>query len=332
MSQAAALLIILHGEDELAISRRLAAVLSETGSSALGEIDTARLDGRTASMGELETAVNTLPFLSPRRLVILTHPLARLATANNKEKFLALLGRIPPSVRLVLVEYKSITDERARKRRQLHWLEAWAGQAGDRVELVHCPLPRAAEMPARIQAMAKEADSQITAEAARHLAVLVGENPRLADQELQKLIAYVNYARPVQIDDVRHLIEDQAQGDIFAMVDAIAAHNARQALGMFHRLLEEQDAGSIFGMVIRQYRLLLLTREIVDGNGQVKDVAGLLHLHPYVAEKITVQTRRFSQERLEAIYHRLLELDVDIKTGAIDPDLALDTFIAGTAV
>ncbi len=325
-------LVILHGEDELAISRRLSAILAGPGDSALADIDNLRLDGRTVSMSDLETAISTLPFFSPRRVVILIHPLARLASSNNKDKFLALLGKIPNSVTLVLIEYKSLTDERARKKRQFHWLEAWAMQAGERVELTYCPLPRPAEMPARIQAMVKDQKGQITPEAARQLAVLIGENPRVVDQELQKLLAYVNYSRPIQIDDVQHLTEDQAQGDVFTMVDAMGNRGARQAVNMFHRLLEQQDAISIFGMVVRQFRLLLLTREIIDGRGQIKDVAGMLHLHPYVAEKIYAQARRFPLETLEEIYHRVLEMDVSIKTGEIDADLALDSFIASIAM
>jgi DNA polymerase-3 subunit delta len=328
MSPNLANLVILHGEDELAISQQLSAVLAGMGDSAMAEMNTARLDGRTASMSDLETAVSTLPFLSPCRFVILLHPLARLASAGNKDKFKALLGRIPPSVRLVLVEYKSLTEESARKKHQINWLESWALQAGDRVEM-HCyPLPRAADMPARIQAMAKAHQGQITPEAARQLAILVGENPRLADQELQKLQAYVNYSCPIQLDDVQHLIEDQALGDIFSMVDAMGNRSAKKAVTMFHRLLEEQDAGSIFAMVVRQFRLLLLAREIIDGHDQTNDVAGSLHLHPFVADKISAQARRFSLERLEVIYHRLLDMDTAIKTGEIDADLALDTMIA----
>ncbi len=325
-------LVILHGEDELAISQDLSAALAGLGDPSAAGIDTARLDGRYASMSDLENAVNTLPFLSPRRIVILFHPLARLANANNKDKFVALLGKIPPSVTLVLVEYKSLTDERARKKGQLHWLEAWAARAGERVELKHYPPPRAAEMTARIQRMAKDNQGQITPEAARQLAVLVGENPRVADQELQKLFAYVNYSRPIQIDDVQHLTEDQAQGDVFAMVDAMGNRSARQAANMLHRLLEQQDAISIFGMIVRQFRLLLLAREIIDARGQAKDVASLLHLHPFVADKISAQARRFPIDRLDHIYHQLSEIDVSIKTGEIDADLALDTFIADIAL
>jgi DNA polymerase III delta subunit len=53
-----------------------------------------------------------------------------------------------------------------------------------------------------------------------------------------------------------------------------------------------------------------------------------LKMHPYVADKLLIQARRFSLPDLEAEYHRLLDLDEAIKTGQMPGDLALETFVA----
>jgi DNA polymerase-3 subunit delta len=150
----------------------------------------------------------------------------------------------------------------------------------------------------------------------------------LADLEIHKLLAYVNYKRPVEPDDVELLTADVGQGNIFAMVDALGNQNGRLAQGMLHRLLEQQDPISIFGMVVRQFRLLLLTREILDGGENMGDIARLLKVPPFVADKLVSQARRFSAPVLEAIYHRLMEIDEAIKTGKVPGDLALDTLFA----
>jgi DNA polymerase-3 subunit delta len=81
-------------------------------------------------------------------------------------------------------------------------------------------------------------------------------------------------------------------------------------------------------MVVRQFRLLLLAREVLDAGGKEADVVRQLKVHPYVGGKITEQARRFHMNTLEAVYHRLLELDEAIKTGLMDGDLALSTFAA----
>jgi DNA polymerase-3 subunit delta len=179
-----------------------------------------------------------------------------------------------------------------------------------------------------IQEQAKAAGGQISSQAAALLASLVGDDPRLADQEVRKLLAYVNYSRTVEPDDVEALTADVWQGDIFVLVDALGNQDGRKAQAMLHRLLETQDAPSIFGMVVRQFRLLLLAREVLDQGGRVDDVGRELKVHHFVAEKVTSQARHFTLPVLEAVYHRLLEMDEAIKTSQMEGDLALDTLVA----
>ncbi len=102
----------------------------------------------------------------------------------------------------------------------------------------------------------------------------------------------------------------------------------RQALGLLHRLLEVQDPQSLFGMIVRQFRLLIQAREVLD-DGRAGQMATELRVHPFVADKLSSQARRFDISQLEAIYHRLLLLDEEAKTGQASYDLAFDTFIAG---
>jgi DNA polymerase-3 subunit delta len=321
---------LLHGEDEFAMSQFIATLLGKLGDPSLAELNTTRLDGRNITYQELETAVSTLPFLGERRLVLLSNPLTFLNNATAKERFLALILRISPAVALVLFESRFFTNKKDKKDKKFKWLEDLPQEQGGRVYLKEFPLPKGGAMVHRIQELAKEAGGQISRPAAQLLGSLIGENPRLAQQEINKLLAYVNYQRAIEEEDVHTLTADVGQGDVFAMVDAIGERNGRRALQMLHRLLLEQDALSIFGMVIRQFRLLLLSREVLDQGGQLKDVIRELKLHPFVGEKVVGQVRSFTMQDLEAIYHRLLELDVAVKSSEMDHVLAMDTFIAGT--
>jgi DNA polymerase-3 subunit delta len=184
-------------------------------------------------------------------------------------------------------------------------LEKWALEQGkEKVYLKSYPSPKGKEMVPRIVELAKARNGQIQPEAASLLASLVGNDTRIASQELDKLLAYVNFNRSIEIEDVEHISAYYGHGDIFAMVDAIGTGKSKDAMGMLHRLLDEQDAISIFGMIIRQFRLLLLAREIIDARGSPADAVRELNLHPYVADKIMGQARRFSMPVLTGIYHR----------------------------
>ena len=93
------------------------------------------------------------------------------------------------------------------------------------------------------------------------------------------------------------------------------------------KMLEEKNASEIFPMIIRQFRLLIQAREIVEARGMVQDVQEALGVHPFVAGKVYQQAGRFTMRNLESIYRRLLKMDEAAKTGAMPLDLALEMFV-----
>jgi DNA polymerase-3 subunit delta len=319
---------VLHGEDEFAIAQVVSELEAKLGDASLIAMNTTRLDGRTANLDDLPAVAFTAPFLVERRLVILENPTARLTGQPAQKKFTDFLEKVPASTALVLIEHHLLTEERERKKGKIHWLELWADQNTERALKRAFMPPKGERLVRLIQDQAKAVGGQIDKDAAELLANLVGDDPRLADQEVRKLLAYVNYSRTVQADDVEALTADVWQGDIFVLVDALGNQDGRKASAMLQRLLETQDAPSIFGMVIRQFRLLLLAREVLDGGGRVDDVMRELKIIRFIAEKISSQARHFTLPVLEAVYRRLLEMDEAIKTSQMEGELALDTLVA----
>ena len=182
-----------------------------------------------------------------------------------------------------------------------------------------------------LQKYTKSEGGELTPEGAAVLASLIGEDPRIAVQEINKLLAYVNYNRPIEPDDVEYLVAPVGSSDVFAMVDALGNRQGRQALRMLHQLFEEDAPLRLMGMVVRQFRLLIQTRELLDAGYRQDDIARELKTHRFVIGKIINQARNFSQSALETIYRELLAIDQAIKIGQMDGDIALDTFIARLA-
>ncbi len=323
---------IFHGEDELSIAQAIHRLEARLGDPAMAALNAARLDGRSLSFDDLRNAVSAIPFLGERRLVVVSNPLAKFE--NNpafQEKLISLLARIPDSTALVLVEHRLLAGDDKKKtggKKKEHWLLKWAEGQGPRVLVRAYPAPKGIEMQKFIQSQIKAAGGQITSEAAGLLSTLVGEDTRLADQEIQKLLAYANYQRPVETEDVDNLVAAAGQVDIFTMVDALGNQDGKRAMSTLQRLLSEGDFQSLFGMIVRQFRLLLLAKEVIDGGGDKETISRALGIHPYVAGKLSIQARHFSLPALEVIYKRLLDIDEMIKTGRVEGDVALDVFVA----
>ncbi len=366
---------ILHGDDSFSIQKFVAALVTRLGDPSIAGLNTNRLDGRLSSEEDIRSAALSMPFLSDRRLVIVTNPLARLSTRRGgsddeetgqtatpegpssnprqgseasgfgdlrvrkpqslklaREKYLAMLDGLPATTALVLV----IEDSRIRRRGEWdwevlnsgHWLVQWAAAASKRAVLRPFPLPLQDEMPAWVRRQAESLHGAFSPAAARALAEAVGSDTELASQEITKLLTYVNYMRPVDEDDVLLLTAQTSQANIFSMVDAIGERNSRRAVALLHNLLETSETPELFGMITRQFRLLLQVREILDEGGSEVVVTAELKLNPYIAPKLCSQARSFSLPALEDIYHRLLAMDEAIKTSQVPADIAFDTFIA----
>ena len=82
-------------------------------------------------------------------------------------------------------------------------------------------------------------------------------------------------------------------------------------------------------MIVRQFRLMIEIKELAERGVTGQAAAERLSLHPFVADKTGKQAQAFSMAQLEAIYHRLLEMDVQIKTGLTEDVAALDLLVAG---
>lgn len=310
-----------YGNNEFAITRRLKEFEADFTDSTSADMNTAHLDARTMGSDELNTAVNALPFLAPKRLVTLANPSGKYARPNERKKFEEFIEKVPETARLVI--YESLEPRDVDK----HWLVKWSGKKGKLVKTQAFMLPRPWEMTAWIVNETKSQSGEIEPPAAAKLAEMVGVDTRQAGQEIAKLLAYVNWERQVGVQDVEAVSIVTAQESIFDFVDALATGNSKSAQRLLHRLLETDDAFSLWGMVIRQFRLLLLAREILDSHGGKEEVARALGVHPFVAEKTSGQARAFMLPVLEKIYHKLLEIDEGAKTGQFTLELALDTLV-----
>jgi DNA polymerase-3 subunit delta len=188
-------------------------------------------------------------------------------------------------------------------------------------------MPKRWEMPHWIESEAKKQGGRIDPDAAARLSEMVGQDTRIAAQELTKLLTYVNFERPIRLLEVEKVSLVSAQGSVFELVDALGQNDGKKAQRVLHQLLEDEEAFELWGMVIRQFRLLLQARELLDDRATVPEIQKELGLHEFVAQKVSSQAGRFTMSALEAIYHKLLEIDEAAKTSQVPLDLALDTLI-----
>jgi DNA polymerase III subunit delta len=331
-------LVILHGEDNFALAERLAQLRDSLGDPSMASLNTTELEGKSLSFSELRGLCDSLPFLTDQRLVIVRGLLTRLtgksdsddsesgSSADFVDGLIDYFGVFPDTTSLVLFETKAI-NEKSRL------LKAASQMPG--AQLVKIDVPKGGDLTKWIIKRAKAGQGEFTPAAAEALAAAAGDDSRLLANEIDKILAYVNWARPVEPADVEKLTPAAGEAVIWDLVDALGARNAQLALNRFHTLLAmpSQDQFAIFNMIVRQFRFLLQVKEIVEKGGTVNAVMQTLEIKStYPAEKHMKQCRNFSLKQLEAIYHQLLDLDLALKSGAGEDTTAIDTFIAALTI
>ncbi|MFN8376839.1 MAG: DNA polymerase III subunit delta [Anaerolineae bacterium] len=317
---------MFHGEDD-AKARGRGRQTSGHDAQHNGELNMVEFEGVNVSAPELISASSAYPFLADKRMVIvkgfISHITRKGAGETGKKAvdyLLEALPELPPYARLVFAEREALPENS-----KLVKLAADKGFA----KLYSAPK----DSTGWIQKRAKDYyKTSITPRAAAALASVTPEDLRRADSELFKLVSYAE-GREITEDDVALLTPYVQEANTFAMVDALAEGRAGDATRLLHRLLDDrEDPFAVYGMIVRQFRLLLLAKEhLTSPGGSPSTVANALGIKPYPAEKISKQSRAFSVPQLEKIYRTLADYDVKMKTGRIEPVLALDLLIASLA-
>ncbi|MBZ0321129.1 MAG: DNA polymerase III subunit delta [Anaerolineae bacterium] len=324
MSRKAPTFYVFHGEDEYSIKAQVNEMRQQMGD----DLNISEYEGSRIAVADVLASARVMPFLSDRRLLLVTGMLTYLtrkgASKDSKDqlaRLVAELPTLPESSRVVFIEYQTLSDK--------HPVLGLIGQDPSGYVKVFNP-PKNPVVWINKQAQAY--DVMIEPRAAAALAQVIGEDLRALDNEIVKLASYVGRKGFITEKEIALLTPYVAQVDVFEMVDALGQRNAQKTTALLHQLLAESDALQLFGMIIRQFRLLIQTRDLLDNGTAIKDLPKFLGLPGFVAEKLARQARTFgSIDQLEQIYRHLLETDVAIKTSKVEDVLALDLLVAGLA-
>jgi DNA polymerase-3 subunit delta len=339
---------VFDGDDAFSLREELAALMVKMGDPATRDLNTTTLDGQNTTLVELRHHCDTLPFFTERRLVLVKGLLARLGQkgASNADKqfltdLVTYLPTLPPTTRLIFVDSVKL----ARR----HPVVALARDS-DSGHIKTFEAPTGGGLARWVRGRVKQAGGQIEPQAVEMLCTFVGNDLYQLSHEIDKLVAYTDEPHPAELcsgeqssgkqgsggqraitrEDVLLLTPHARQANIFDMVDAIGRRDGRTASRIYHQLL---DAGehplALLGMITRQFRLMIQVKELAPQLGTSQAIARELKQNPYPIKKILTQSKNYTPDQLRQVYHKLLETDVDIKTGRMEATLALDTLIAG---
>ena len=315
---------LLRGDDAYSIAQQVKKIVASLGADFDPSMNLSRLDGKSATLEEMRLAVATLPFFGGCRLVIIDNAISKVEK-TRVEAFTTMLESLPPSTRLVLIvedqqKWRKVEGEWARVWETLapsHWLIQWVN-THPQGEIFDLGLPDAKLMDTWIVNEAKRQGGKMEPAAAYELSRHSATDTSIASQEIAKLLMYVDFKRPVTREDVLELVSAEGSVDVFAMLDNLMEGKTREAQAMMRHLLDDSQPEIILGAVIHRVRQLIMVCEVVETGGDVRELARKSGIFTSKVESYSNAARRIGMPGLEALYHHLLEIDLQAKTSGTD--------------
>jgi DNA polymerase-3 subunit delta len=313
------MLYILHGPDDFSRSETIAQLKASLGDPAMADLSMTVLDGQGLTLNEIRHHADAVPFMTPKRLVIVNGYLSFLVgKAEAQQALLAYVEHLPPTTDLVLVERESLPPQHP------------VLNSGAEARVIHFAGLDKNNLRPWIVKQTQSFGATIEPNAADLLGRLVGPNLRSLNNELEKLALYVNKQRPITKADVELLAPYTEEAERFGMSNAIGRRDARRAYDQLRKELDEgKNPMAILGSIAAQIRALIEVKDMAERGLRPAEIAQAKGWRSdYAAQARLREAANFSMARLEQILAMLLELDLAIKTGRMDSLLALDTLIA----
>ncbi len=186
----------------------------------------------------------------------------------------------------------------------------------------------------------KKLEGKIEESALQELIDFVGSDTWQMAQEVKKLVNYkkgpafakatAGKGKEIQRKDVESLVKPKIEPDIFETIEALALKNKKLALRLIHHHIEKGDNPLyLLSMINFQFRNLLIVKSLSRQYRDFYPISKASGLHPFVAKKAFFQAQKFEFAELKKIYQKIFQADLDIKTGKVEPETALDLLITG---
>ncbi len=289
------MITILHGENALQRGELVAAVVTRSGLSPdFGDINTETLTD-SISAGELRRACLAIPFLGDVRLVIVRDALAKLK-GDEAQAIADLLSEIPPTTWLIFDEGHALLKK--------HPVLSAAAALG--AEVTTCVLPDTRDPHGSVNGlntMGGKIDARAATPGPEHRSQPIAARP--GDP---KLLLYVGEDAPITAEDVNVMVPYISRRMSFSRWSTRWASAMHASLHPTSALLDvgEHPLG-IFGMIVRQFRLLVQVRWMSD-HRQKPQIVSRLKLHPcrgkVYARRLASRRRNFGGGLLSSLPQR----------------------------
>ena len=156
----------------------------------------------------------------------------------------------------------------------------------------------------------------------------VGNNLELIYQEIEKLKIYKIDDKIITSKDIEDVTIENINIDIFRFVDDIINKNKKNAIKIYKELLKlNEEPIKIIALLSSKFRLMFQASKLAKKGYTEDSISEILKVHKYPVHLAILSGYKYNSEILLKYLNDLANLDIGIKTGEKDKELALELFI-----
>ena len=156
----------------------------------------------------------------------------------------------------------------------------------------------------------------------------VGNDLNSLSNEAEKIKIYKIDDKIITDNDIINCTHEKIDINIFKFIDNIIKKNKKESITTYKEMLKVgEEPIKIIVMLANQFRLMYQAKILTSKGYTEEDIANLLHLKKYPVHLAIQKGYRYTSDTLLKHLEELADLDIKIKSGEIDKNLALELFL-----
>ena len=307
--------LLFEGEEEQLKQESLALLRRSVLPEGLEEMNECLTD--SPDTDQLIAAVETLPFMSGKRLIIVRDHPAFSGRGEADEKLISYLPSVPSSA--VLLFY-CIGKPDARKK-----LYAAVKKCGAVVTFTRMA---GAELTRFVTDAFRDLGKECDARTAEYLVFTVGNDASVLMNEIAKISSYCGERTSVTADDVAVLATPSTECTVFQLVDAVVTGQKKRAFTLLrNQLLNGTEPASMLALLLRQYRYLQHVKIMQYEKRSRAFIQEKLGVSSFISDQYIRQASAYTGGQVKQAVGLCFQMEYGFKSGKLNLDSALETLL-----
>ena len=279
------------------------------------------LDGAELSVQKFIQSTTAMPFLAPKRLIVINNLLINGSDSELKNLIADRLAALSENElsQVVFIE-RGEPDKRLRLFKGLlkyaKTYEAKPYQGGELIRWVQDQFKKE-------RITASSADCQ-------YLIVEVGDNMQKLESEITKIALYTRSQQRQQLQkqDISLLACPEIDPNIFQFIEAISRRDAQTAARLLFEFTQKgENEQKLLGTLAFQLRTLVAVRDALDRGISSRELSQKAKIAPFVITKNTAIAKSRPLKTFIFMYDQLKRTESAIKSGDVAPNMAVDMLV-----